>query len=75
MIPSTSDDGVTVLIPVFNDWDAVGLLLAQLDRELARLGASLSAGRATLAWLLKYGLLHLARSAEAPDEPEAPQEN
>jgi hypothetical protein len=31
-------DGVTILIPVFNDWDAVGLLLAQLDCELGRAG-------------------------------------
>jgi glycosyltransferase involved in cell wall biosynthesis len=46
--------------------------VAELDQELARFGASLPAGRATLAWMLKYGLLHLARSAEAPEEPEAP---
>jgi hypothetical protein len=43
MIPSQPPilaDDVTVLIPVFNDWDAVGLLLAQLDRELTRAGRS-----------------------------------
>jgi glycosyltransferase involved in cell wall biosynthesis len=45
--------------------------VAELDQELARSGASPPAGRATLAWMLKYGLLHLARSAEAPDGPEA----
>lgn len=28
--------GVTVLIPVFNDWAAVRLLLIELDRSLAR---------------------------------------
>ena len=36
--PPPTPDGVTVLIPVFNDWDAVGLLLGQLDRELTRAG-------------------------------------
>jgi hypothetical protein len=39
--PPPTADGVTVLIPVFNDWEAAGLLLAQLDRELG--GADRSA--------------------------------
>lgn len=34
--PALTSGGVTVLIPVYNDWEAVRLLLAQLDRELAR---------------------------------------
>jgi glycosyltransferase involved in cell wall biosynthesis len=52
---------------------AVPRPVAELDRLLAQAGASLSAGRATVGWLLKYGLLHVARSAEAPDEPEVPR--
>lgn len=40
MIRSSPADGVIVLIPVYNDWEAVRLLLAQLDRELSRAGRS-----------------------------------
>jgi glycosyltransferase involved in cell wall biosynthesis len=48
------------------------LPVGHLDGILTRAGVPESVGRATLAWLLKYGLLHVAHSAETPDEPEAP---
>jgi polyisoprenyl-phosphate glycosyltransferase len=34
---SQSKNGIVILIPVFNDWDAVSLLLTQLDHELKEL--------------------------------------
>jgi glycosyltransferase involved in cell wall biosynthesis len=46
--------------------------VSQLDGFLARAGVEEPMARATLAWLLKYGLLGVARSAEAPNEPETP---
>jgi hypothetical protein len=51
-------------------WAAQPRSVADLDDMLARTGVSKPVGRATLAWMLKYGLLHVARSAEGPDQPE-----
>src|SRR5262245_59853559 len=35
-MPNGRDEPIIVLIPVFNDWTATGLLLGMLDAELAR---------------------------------------
>jgi hypothetical protein len=36
--PKSSRNDLLVLIPIYNDWDAVGLLLPSLDRVLGRAG-------------------------------------
>ena len=39
--------------------------IAELDDVFGQAGVGLQAGRATLAWMLKYGLLHVVRG-ESP---------
>jgi polyisoprenyl-phosphate glycosyltransferase len=34
----SADEAIVVLLPLYNDWDSLRLLLAQLDAELARKG-------------------------------------